>query len=116
MPDEPLVLVGGIGGANRVDKQAVEIGGAHPVEDDLVHVAQAAVAEVVVSVGLEVLVGQRAVRGQLLGVAEVFAVGDREVTAGVEVQRRSPAGDGAERALGARCGLPGSQTIRAVPS
>jgi hypothetical protein len=51
-----------------VEEQAVKVGGLHPLEHQLVEVGRAAGAEVVVAVGLEVLVGQPAVRGELLGV------------------------------------------------
>ena len=60
--------------------------------------AQAAGAEVVVAIGLEVLVGQPAIGGELVLVAEVVAVADLEVAARVEVELRPAPGDQAERA------------------
>ena len=92
------MLVGRVGRADGVDEQAVEVGRADPVEHELVDVREPAVAEVAVAVDLEVLVGERAVGGELLRVGEVLAVADLEVAAGVEVEPRLAAGDDAERA------------------
>src|SRR3954454_17555991 len=66
MRDEALLLVGRIGRPNRRNQQVVEVGGVHPVVDDLVDVGQAVGAELVVAIGLEVLVGQAAIRGELV--------------------------------------------------
>src|SRR4051794_41268248 len=67
---------------HRLHEQLVEVRAAHPLEDDLVNVAEPAGAEVGVAVHLEVVVRELAVRRELLAVGQVLAVGDVEVTAG----------------------------------
>src|SRR3954452_12038723 len=94
--DEALVLVLGVQRADRVDEQGVELLRGDPVEDKLVDVGEAAGAEVAVAVGVEVLVGQPAVGGELLLVRQVVAVADLEVAARVEVEAGRAAGHDAE--------------------
>ena len=89
MRDEPLLLVRGIRRPDGVEQQPVEVARVHPVEHELVDVAEAAGAEVVVAVGLEVVVGQPAVGRELVAVAQIFAVADLEVPARVEVEPRA---------------------------
>ncbi len=98
MRDEALVLVGRIRRPDGLHEQPVEVGRAHPVEHELVDVSEPARAEVVVAVGVEVLVRQPAVRGELLFVAEILAVADLEVASRGEVYPRPAPGDQAERA------------------
>ena len=57
---------------------------------------EAAGTEVAVAVGVEVLIGQPAVGGELLLVGQVVAVADLEVTTAVEVELRAATGHEAE--------------------
>ena len=82
---------GRVGRAHGVDEQAVEVGRA-ATRAPARRRGRGALAELVVAVGLEVLVGQSAVGGELLPVGEVLAVADLEVAPGVEIELRSPAG------------------------
>jgi hypothetical protein len=61
-------------------------------------VGDAAVAEVLVALDLEVLVGEPAIAGQLLLVRQVLAIADLEVVPHVEVDPRRAVRDDAEHA------------------
>src|SRR5947208_6600274 len=78
MPEEALVLVRRVGRLHGLDEQPVELGRSDEVVDELVEVRQVGRAELAIAVGLEVLVGELAVLGELVLVAQVGPVADLE--------------------------------------
>jgi hypothetical protein len=93
---ELLVLVLGEGAGHRLDEHPVEVAGLEVRQRPLVQLGEPGRAEVAVPLGLEVVVGHRRVRRQLLLVRQIGAVRDREPRRRVDVRRRHPAGRGAE--------------------
>ena len=95
--DEVLLLLHRERRADRLHEQLVERRAVEVVDRQLVEAAERLRDELLVTVGLEVLVGESAVLAQLLVVGEVLSVADGEVLPGVEVDAHRPAGDDAER-------------------
>src|SRR6478736_6093169 len=89
---EALPLVRRVGLLDRRVQQGGEVRPVDPLEHHLVDVRQGRLAERAVALGLEVVVGQGLVGGELALVVEVV-VGDREPRPGVDLGARRPAGD-----------------------
>ena len=79
MRDELLVLVRREGVAHGVHDDPVEVRALHPRHRQLVDVREVTLAELAIPVDVELLVGELAVPGELLVVAEIRTVRDRVV-------------------------------------
>ena len=79
MGDELFVLVRREGIPDGVDDDPVELRALHPRHRQLVDVREVPLAEFAIAVDVELLVGELAVPGKLLVVAEVGAIGDSVV-------------------------------------
>ena len=85
MRDEVLVLVRGKCRPDGVDEDAVELVAREEVVRGLVEVGERAAPELLVLAGVEVVVGEAPVLGELLLVRQVLAVPDREPRAAASI-------------------------------
>ena len=114
MRDELVVLVSRVDLPDRLDQHLVEVGAGHPVQDDLIDVAEAAGAEVVVALRLKVGIGEPGVGVQLLGVGRAGLIGDREEPVGLQVQLGPSAGHQREHTPFDQClDRPGKVVVQA---